>query len=481
MLAHRVTTCALAALCALGPLGCASYTEETRQARESVITGRSERALRLINRELGVPSLLEVPEDLDDDKALLLLERATLLQAQGRFELAARDMMIVDQRLEWLDIDGAGVKDIAKYLYSDDVSDYRAPAYERLLLNTLNIINFLARYDLEGARVEARRFTIMETFYVDDQDQALLPGLIALGNYLSGAAFEASMDYETAARYYSRAWHFGIRDEDLRGRLLDLYRVSGYAGRELEGPFFERLRAQARQSPPLGVAEYRARHQSGDTLVIAQYGVTPYKEAQRVPVARAMTLARSTRRGGLSTSTRRQANSMMVSGALTTVNFPMLTDAGLPQRSATGATVSVAGRRLNLFQGMDVARAVEKAWLEIAGPLMAAAITRAVTRAVVGQGGRAASEVASQSDNSTVAILGILGWLFSLGAEAGMNAVDTPDTRSWTTLPAQIRLGRVKLPQGLQPAEIRVAGQRDRQLVPIWSERLNVVNFSRIR
>ncbi len=478
--AHAQVLCALVIVLITQP-GCASYTEELAEAKQSVIQGNPDQAISIINEELDVEDVREVPNKFKDDRTLLLLERATLLQGKGQYKLSARDMMVVDQRLEWLAIDGVDAKDIGKYLYSDDVSDYRAPAYERLLLNTLNMINFLAVYDVEGAKVEARRFTIMESFYTDDQGKALVPGLLALGNYMSGAAFEAAREYDTAARYYTRAWHFGIRDQDLRVRLRDLYRISGYAGREIDSPFVQRLRDEARRSGSMTWKEYQARHQTGDTIIVSQYGLVPYKRAVRLNATRALTLSSRSRRGGLTPQERAQAASLAATGALTTVNFPQLTDQGLPRRSPSGVQVYVDGRRAPMFQGMHVSQAVNAAWAEIAGPLLAAAISRAITRTVVGQGSRAAGAEAAQSSDNTVALIGIFAWLFGLGAEAAMGAADTPDTRSWTTLPAYISITRTKMSQGMHNAEIRVGSRSDRQTISVWQDRLNVANFSRIR
>src|SRR5690606_31856269 len=153
---------------------------------------------------------------------------ATLLQAMGEYELAARDMGIVDQRMEWLDIGTSDAVALAKFVYSDDAGGYRAPAYERLMLNALNLVNYLALGELEGARVEARRFHLMESYFLDENERAVLPGILGFGNYLSGAAFEASREYENAARFYGRAWMYGMRSADLRERLIDLFRVTGY-------------------------------------------------------------------------------------------------------------------------------------------------------------------------------------------------------------------------------------------------------------
>ena len=466
---------------ALAQSACASYTEEIQQAQAAISSGSPEEAIRVLNTLLQVDDVRQVPSKLKDSDTLLLLERATLLQAIGNFDMSARDMIVIDQHLELLNIEGLNAADIGKYFYSDDVSSYRAPPYERLMLNTLNMINFLGRQDLAGARVEARRFSLMESFYLDEDGKALMPGMLALGNYLGGASFEASRDYDNAARYYSRAWHFGIRSEDLRQRLTDLYRVSAYGGRELDSPLLERLRDEAKAAGPLTWAEYQSRHQSGDTLIVVQYGMAPYKRATRLPAQTALSTASAMRgRHGLSPRTRARTTTMIADGSLSWVSFPELTTEGLPSRSESSASLTLGGRPVSLFQGIHLAQQVELEWQRMSGPMMAAALTRMMTRAAIGQAGQVAAQ-ATQSGSGQVALIGALGWLAAAGVSAGMAGADTPDTRGWTTLPAHIKIARVKLPRGLHSAEVRLDGRTDRQTLPVWPDRLNIANFSRMR
>ncbi len=478
MLAPLLLSLALSALSS-----CASYTEEIADAQRAVASGELDEAIRALNARLKVDNVRQRPGELGDHGTLLMLERATLLQAMNNYDMAARDMMVVDQQLEWLDFDSGTVEEIGKYFYSDDVASYRAPVYERLLLNTLNMINFLGKHDLSGARVEARRFELMASFYEDTERASSLVGMMGLGHYLAGASYEASRSYESAARHYSKAWRYGIRSADLSARLLDLYRVSGFQGRGFEEePFLMELVERANQGGALSWAEYMVRHQEGDTLVIVQYGMAPYRKAVRLGAGAAYTTALAVRgRHSMSPTTQARAADLIATGALTTVNFPELTYEGLPMRSAGAASLNINNQVVPLFQGMDVAQQVERGWAQIAGPILVAAITRMITRAVIGQAGRAAGGAASSSANNTTALIGVLGWIAATGTEAAMGAADTPDTRSWTTLPAHIQLARVKLPRGLHQAEVRLGARGDRQLIAAWSDRLNIVNFSRLR
>ena len=107
---RAITRLSILLLAALTFMACPSYTDEVADAHRSVINGDADSAVSLINGQLDVESIQEVPDKVEKNNTLLLLERATIMQGQGRFDLSARDMMIVDQRLEWLDIDRAAAR-----------------------------------------------------------------------------------------------------------------------------------------------------------------------------------------------------------------------------------------------------------------------------------------------------------------------------------------------------------------------------------
>lgn len=459
---HALIACTI--LLTLTLSACKStYSREIKQAQDLSLRGDLEDAVEALNQQLEVEDTGHTPDKLDHNKALLLLERATLLQAQGQYRLSSRDMIIVDDRLEWLDIDKTSVKDLSKRFYSAHTANYQAPPYERLLLNTLNQINYLVDNDLEDARVEARRFRLLEKYFIDEQNNILQPELLALGNYLSGATFESSGDYGEALVHYSKAWQFGLRDEETRHRLIDLHRVTNRTTPALDELFFEELLAEARGAGPLTRKEYFERNQLGDTLVIVQFGFAPYKEPVNIPIHTART------RAGIETHTG--------GASVNAIHFPEMTSRGLPVRSLSSARVRVNDKPLALTQGMHVSEAVTQAWKLLEPKLISAAILRAESRELIGEGGR---QVSSQA-TATNPLIGVLGWIAATSTQTALSAADQPDTRSWTTLPAYIRIARTQLPEGLHTIESNVHGSGERQIVPVWSNKLNVVNFSKAR
>ena len=72
----------------------------------------------------------------------------------------------------------------------------------------------------------------------------------------------------------------------------------------------------------------------------------------------------------------------------------------------------------------------------------------------------------------------VLGLLLSLGTQATLTAVDTPDMRSWATLPARMAFGRVLLPPGARTVQIRARGQQLEKKVDIKPGGFAVVNLT---
>jgi hypothetical protein len=472
----------LALLVLLTGMGCATYTRSVRDAQVDLKAGRPESAIEVINEELDVETKEEVPKDLKKDRVLLALERATLLQATADYELAARDMIAVDQRMEWLNLDGEGSIDLAKYLYSGSATPYRAPAYERLLLNTLNMLNFLAMRDFQGAKVEARRFLLLEDFFVDpDRDDVLVPEILAAGNYLGGVAFEGSRDYDQAIRFYARAWKYGYRPAELRDRLVALGRLTGWRGKAIATPEngLEDIFVEAGLKGAILASEYRRRYIDGQLVAVVQTGMAPYKVPERIPIGAALAYSRHHhhRRHHLTSAQVARVHELSAAGALKWVNFPVLVDPGWA-RSRT-VRLSVDDQTRELEHLANISAQVHAAWNRIAGALMAAAILRMITRAVAGGATRAGSRIAAEAKDAPA--IGVLGWIAGLAVEGAMAAADTPDTRSWTTLPGMVRIARLRLEPGWHRIRLQVNGRTDERTVQLPEEGITVVNFSRLR
>jgi uncharacterized protein len=423
-------------LVAFAQTGCAGHADKTLAARTALDAGDPRGALKALNETLDVKSERELPEKVSGDNSLLLLDRAMVLQELDQYSLSSRDLEVSDKQIEVLDFSGNAAADIGRYLFSDDVGPYKAPAYEKLMINTMNMMNYLARSDLSGARVEARRLAVMQKFTRDKGDAA--ESLLGPGSYLAGFVFEKSGKPEDALRYYDETLAYG-QYQSLVEPIRRLSRQAGYSS-----PRFRELLGKAPAADPA----VRPDDEDAELLVMVNFGRVPAKVAKRVPIGLALTYAS----GFMSPGNAAQANKLALQGLVTWVNYP---DLGEPRSSYGRPTFMLDGQWQRLEGMLAVDREAKRAWEKARGAIVASAITRTITRVLAGA---AVNEAGGG---------GVLGALLSLGTQVTLTAADTPDTRSWSTLPARIAFGRVRIKSGPHTLTLTAPGANKRQTVNI--------------
>lgn len=426
-------------------VGCASYSDNTKAARTALDAGRAREAADLYNEQLGVENDKELPPDLEGDKVVLVLERSTILQQLENYTLSSRDLEASDKNIEMLDFSRSTMDDVSKFIFTDDAGPYQAPPYEKLMINTVNMLNYLVRGDLNGARIEARRYAVMNQYLSENEGQGKT--LTGPGSYLAGFVFEKSQQPGEALRYYDEALQYAkfesLADPIRRLAVLEAYRTP-------------RLTEVIKAAPP------PADDEMAEVLLVVNYGRVPAKIAQRVPIGLALTIASDS----ISPADRSRANALAAQGLVTWVNFPTIE----PPTKVFGVAHGWVDKRPVALEGVvQVDVESQKAWKQNLGVIVASAITRMIARIVAGEATR------------KVAGGGVGGLLLSLGTQATMTAADTPDTRSWSTLPARIALSRVRLPAGKHLIELEARGSRKRQEVDLKPGGWAVVNLTILR
>ena len=445
---------ARAALLVLGLFGCASHSDKTKPVRSALDAGQDAQALKLLNEELDVKSAKELPKDTSGDNALLLLDRAMVLQALQQYDLSSRDLQSSDKQIEVLDLSRNAMDEIGRYIFSDSSGRYKAPAYEKLMINTMNMVNYLTRGDLSGARVEARRLAVMQQFIQRSEGKG--KGLLGLGSYLAGFIFEKSGNADEALRYYDEALQYG-KYRSLEEPIRRLARQSSYKSSRIAAivagapapppseptpaspvPAGAPAAADARETPA-------TEESAGDLLVIVGYGRVPEKVAKRIPIGLALTYGSMF----MSPANYQQANRLAAQGLVTWINYPEL---GKPRVGWVDPQLSVDRTPRALDGVLAVDLEAQRAWEDAKGAVIASAITRMVTRIVAGTAAGYGAGKASGND--------LVGALVSLGTQAALTAADTPDTRSWETLPARVAIGRLRLPAGKHQVFVSANGRQ---------------------
>ncbi|MCA9618836.1 MAG: hypothetical protein KC731_07440, partial [Myxococcales bacterium] len=359
--AELLLTCCLVVLASLGLFGCAGHESRVKAALDALDVGDPEGAVAALNEEMGIETADQLPA-LEGDNALLLLDRATILQSLGKLETSARDFGTADKAIEVLDLSRSAADDLGKYLFSDDVGPYRAPAFEKLLLNSFNMLNYLGRHDLSGAKVEARRLEVMERYLKDSEDTTALVGL---GSYLAGFAYEKAGDRDAALLHYEEA----LSVHDYPSLLQPLQVLTGG---ERKSPHIDALIAGR------GGAESLARAGDSEVLVVVGYGRVPQKLPERIPIGLALTMVS----GIISPHDAAQANELAAKGLVTWINFPRL---GPARGRYSTPQLWVDGRATGLDHAMDIEAEVRREWEEKEPTVVLSAITRMITRIIAGE------------------------------------------------------------------------------------------------
>ena len=413
-------------------LGCATYVERTAQSRASVAQGSYDSAIEALNDALRVDDRNEIPSRFRAETALLLLDRAMVSQAQGQYAAAARDLEAADERLEYLDIAGDVAGSIGKYVYSDSSATYKAWPVEKLALNSLNMLNYLAVYDLSGARVEAKRFTVMYD-YLREHGPAQVHG--ALGSYLAGFVFERLGDANAALRYYDQALAAGdfATLADPVGRLAQL---TSYRG--------DRIAEYLRRHPARSADPYR---RPTEILTVVCLGRVPVKVAERIPVGAAIGIAGTYISGD---------PEVLGYTATKVLVYPELTQQA---PAFLGARVAVDDRPSAMELATDFGVELSAEYEQMKPQIIGAALSRMIVRAGAAEGARAAGKQAGGDAGP------VLGWIAALLTEATLVAVDKPDTRSWTLLPEKALLARSVVAPGRHTVEVDLDGYQSERRV----------------
>ncbi|MGH7330433.1 MAG: hypothetical protein ACREJX_18955, partial [Polyangiaceae bacterium] len=287
-------------------VGCGGHTARTLAMRTALDAGDPHGAIAALDDELDVKSPKEMPKDIQGDNALLVLDRASIQQSIAQFQDSSRDFESADKAIDMLDLAHNAGDTIGQYVFSDSAGKYQAPPYEKLLINTLNMINYLERQDLNGAKIEARRLNVMQK-YVADQLNEPKNSVLGLGGFLAGFAFEKSGDSDQALRYYDQALQFPGFDS-LRGPVRAMLALSSY----------RTPRLSEIEQDPMPPSEDSTNE--GELVVVVGYGRVPHKISNRIPVGLALTLFAS----DINPNDASAANKLAAQGLVTWVNYPTL-------------------------------------------------------------------------------------------------------------------------------------------------------------
>lgn len=395
-------------LCSVALTGCASYQAKVDESRRLFKTSPA----------VAVEKLEKLANEESRDQLVYVLDYATALQAAGRFEDSARMFLRAEKMADLNDYHS--VSNIAASMaLSEEMVQYKADDFEKVLIPSLNALNYLNLNQTENAMTQVRRVNEMLTkLRVDDKKDF---NQSPYAYYLGGVLYENDRDYDNALILYKKAYEVAPNYSPLK---KDLLRTSIRAQRSDE---LEKFR---KQFPDIVIEPQWKDRKLGEIVFIFQQGWGPRKYT-------------------------RPENH----------RFPQLVSVPSLVASAKMSIEDAGGVALAIEQSMPIYSIDEVAIKALDGDysrLVASRVAGIATKAVL-------SEQLRQKNEA----LGQLAWL-------AMNIADRADLRQWSTLPKTIQFARTLVKPGNYRVKLATIGavemseerqvevKPDRKAIIVW-------------
>lgn len=377
----RVSTITLWIVTALVATGCATYQVKVDEARRLLAN----------DPNLAHEKLKPLAEEEGRDQLVYLLDYATALQAAGRYEDSIKVFLQAEKLSELVDYHSIS-KVATSLALSEEMVQYKGEDYEKVLINNMNAMNFLALGRLEEALVEVRR--VNEKLYKLKADGKKDFNQSPLALYLGAMIWESDRKFDDAYIAYKKTYEVL---PDYRPLREDLIRAGIRAQRPEEVEKWKRLFPEVVIKP-----EWRDRSM-GEIVVVYMHGWGPRKQPR--PESPRFPRLVSVTRG-----------------------YPNFSVSVFPGDYSSEQTQMVSyANGQPIYSVDDVAiMALEGDYARLVGSRIAGIATKAVL-----------AEQLRQKDNA----LGQIAWI-------AMNLADRADLRQWSTLPSSFSIARIPVKAG---------------------------------
>lgn len=336
------------------------------------------------------------------DQAQYLLNLGMLKHLNGDIQGSSADLQAAKELMEQLQ--AVSVREVVgASTVNETLRSYRGTPSERVMVQQLLALNYLAQGDLDGARVEMLQADVLmqEPAYKDS-----LSGQLSSARFLAGVVYELGKEWDDALISYRKA--AGIMDE--RGQQLpkalqdSLLRMTLQVG--LKDEYREYVQRFGREATLLKSDEV-------EVIVLYWQGVVSAKQQSRISV--------------FSPSL----------GHHISLAVPAYAEFYTPSHSS----LLSMGQYQASTQILDDVELLAREDLSAEMPkITATTLLRAVAK-------HKAVKKAREQDQQNGQGGSLLGFITDVAA----TLTEVADVRSWNTLPASIQVARISLPAGQYP------------------------------
>lgn len=434
---------------------------ETR-VRAHARAGEYEQALRALQARDGRSYKAQ-------DSVVYSMNEGMLLQQVGRHRAAIASLSRAERRAKELFTRSVS-RQVKATFTSDAALDYPGEDHEKVLLNVVKSLSFLALNDRAGALVEARKINRkLEYFNTVYQSQGKSRGKSrgksqgrsqgnayaedAFAHWLMGMLFEMEGSHDDARIAFADALR--VYREQFRVR-YDLP-VPGYVAEDLARAaiasgatdVLERVRADSKD-PQLGQSA-ELRETGGEIVVVHLSGEGPTKTDFDVTCRfrDKFPTGCNFAPGGDSLVPRALARNPREQSV--TVSFPKLVT-----RAPTFAHLAVraAGERTVSEPALPINRIARETLRDRLPRIFKGAVVRAIAKA----SSRAVAARANDKLKGRSKAGWLLGFAIDVSTDVATRASEEADKRTWSTLPGRVEVARLWVPAGTHDVTLALPG-----------------------
>ncbi len=235
---------------------CASYQTKVETARNDLAAHDAAKA---------VAALKPLAEQDGKDQLVYLLDYATALQLQGNYKESAKIFGRAEKIADIQDYTSLS-REASSLILNAEMVQYKGDDYEKILINSVNAINYLMMNQLDDALVEVRR--VNEKLYKFKYEAKRNYEQSAYASYLSAVIWEADGRFDDSYIDYKKAYELVPNYEPLHA---DLIRAAMRAHRD------EDVQKWKKEFPEVQIGSEFKDPKAGELVLIYQQGWGPRK------------------------------------------------------------------------------------------------------------------------------------------------------------------------------------------------------------
>jgi len=382
-------------------------------------------SLRMDRPDLAVEEFREnFTDSTGRDRLLYLMELGNLMRLSGDFA-AAQNLLLQADRLS---DQQRGIKlgqEVEAFLSSDLALEFRGADYEKVFINYCLAVSYASEDNMEDALVECRRVNdklrVLNRSYEENKnrysDDAFIRYFMGILYEKAGDLNNALIAYRNSASVYDSSYAVDYGISAPRRVRSDILRLSSTLGMQSV------YQDYSSRWPEVSWENEGTDRDHGEIVVILEVGMIPPR------VEKSYTLVLSER--------------------LYRLSLPAIAD---KQRESWSVILSSENMQAHGFLADDITGIARKNLEDQAGRNIARAVARLAVKAGVAEAGEQIVEGLTESNSGISRATGLL--LSIVGA-----ATERADLRAWLTLPSQIYVARLRLPEGEHPVRIEVNGR----------------------